>query len=189
MAPAGHAGDLRCAARGWPCRAIAGVPRTARRARRAGARRSVVANARMFRGGGAGACARDRRARARRHRGQRMDSPYMPGRRSRAWIKTKHRRREDLVVTALREATHTRRAELLVARRGADGMLGPAVAVAMGVTPELIDALDVAGPTGRGIARLRAPLTVAVDCHGRPDGPVRDAILRGLLPDSASTAL
>ena len=30
---------------------------------------------------------------------------------------------------------------------------------------------------------------ITVDCHGRPDGPVRDAVLRGLLPDSTSTAL
>jgi hypothetical protein len=33
---------------------------------------------------------------------------------------------------------------------------------------------------------VRAPVTVAVDCHGRADGPVRDAVVRGVVIAEAS---
>ncbi|HEY3186725.1 MAG TPA: hypothetical protein VGJ70_04595 [Solirubrobacteraceae bacterium] len=110
---------------------------------------------------------------------KRVDAPYVPGRRSTAWIKTKHRRREYLAVTGLREPTNTRPAELLVARRRPDGTLAPAGAATIGAETELLDTLDLAPMGRRGIRAVRTPIAVAVDCHGRPDGPVRDAIVRG----------
>lgn len=92
-------------------------------------------------------------------------------------------------MTAVREATATRGAELLVARPCGDGMLSPAGAVTMGVTAEVIDAFQIAWPSRRGLVRLRVPVPVAIDCHGRPNGPVRDAVLRGLLPNGEPRTL
>ena len=118
---------------------------------------------------------------------KRLDAPYSPGRRSNAWIKTKHRRREHLAATGLRERTQTRPTELLVARRRVDGTLAPAGAVAIGVDADLLGALELSACARRGgIRDVRAPVTVAVDCHGRADGPVRDAIVRGVVIAEAS---
>jgi ATP-dependent DNA ligase len=48
---------------------------------------------------------------------KRLDAPYAEGRRSRSWIKIKHRRRERLVVTGWRDRDGEL-PEFLVARRG-----------------------------------------------------------------------
>jgi bifunctional non-homologous end joining protein LigD len=117
---------------------------------------------------------------------KRLDAPYREGR-SRAWIKHKHRRRERLFVTGWRERDGER-PEFLLARAGADGRLRPAGSAGMGLDvdqrTELLEALAARElPRHRGRTRVRwvkPGVEVLVDAHGSVEGPVRDAILRGL---------
>jgi len=116
---------------------------------------------------------------------KRLDASYVAGRRSSAWVKQKHRRRETLVVTGWRPGTERTREELLVARRLAGGELEPAGSVALGLNGErrtaLLEQLVDAGPRSRrrGPVRwVRPEVTVEVECHGPAHGPVRDAVLR-----------
>jgi bifunctional non-homologous end joining protein LigD len=115
---------------------------------------------------------------------KRLDAPYLAGRRSQAWIKHKHRRRETFVVTGwrAREGTFD---EFLLARRGPDGRLRPAGSASLGLDSvrraELVAAIaDLALPSrGRGSVRWASPvIEVAADVDGPVDGPVRDAVLR-----------
>jgi ATP-dependent DNA ligase len=115
---------------------------------------------------------------------KRMTSTWLPGRRSPNWVKTKHRRREHLVITGWRTRTDEPE-EFLVARTGVDGNLHPAGSVSMGLDRDRRAALLEAVASAEDVARRRgglrfsaAAVEVAVDCHGRLDGPVRDAILR-----------
>lgn len=81
---------------------------------------------------------RDERMRATRERGlegvvaKRLDAPDLPGVRSRAWVKHKHRRRETFVVTGWLPAEGRRPESLLVARQGDDGVLAMAGTVSLG---------------------------------------------------------
>ena len=120
---------------------------------------------------------------------KRLDSRYTAGKRSAAWVKTKHRRRERLVVTGWRELGDGRLPEFMLARRGLGGSLRPAGSASLGPDSErrgqLIDALrehELPGRRGRGRSSVRwvvpGPIEVTADSHGRPDGPVRDAVLR-----------
>jgi bifunctional non-homologous end joining protein LigD len=118
---------------------------------------------------------------------KRVDAPWLVGRRSASWVKTKHRRRETVLITGWREPAD-QPVEFLVARRGADGELSPAGAVARGLgaeqRAELIDVLAaVEQPRRRrnGVRWTAAPVEATVECHGRLDGPVRDAVLREVL--------
>jgi bifunctional non-homologous end joining protein LigD len=111
---------------------------------------------------------------------KRRDAPYEPGRRSGAWIKFKHWRRERLQAIAWLPAQGTGgRDGLLVARHDAHDELTPAGVVALGLTGDRRLALQQLV----GVARVdrRLPLTgvtVDVDHHGAHGGPLRDAILR-----------
>jgi ATP-dependent DNA ligase len=112
--------------------------------------------------------------------------PYAEGRRSRAWIKIEHRRRERMVVTGWREHPGGL-PEFLLARRGGDGRLRPAGSASVGLDVErralLLAALEQHAQASRGRGRHRVRwaervIEVLVDAHGRDDGPARDTVLR-----------
>ena len=117
--------------------------------------------------------------------GKRLDAAYRAGR-SRTWIKCKHRRRERLAVTGWRERDGAL-PEFLLARAGADGRLRPAGGASLGLDAgqraELLEALaarELPRRASRGRVRWAGPgVEVLLDAHGSPDGPVRDAVLRG----------
>jgi bifunctional non-homologous end joining protein LigD len=122
---------------------------------------------------------------------KRLDAPWAEGRRSAAWVKLKHRRRETFVVTGWR-TREGRGEEYLLARRDVNGSLAPAGSVGMGLDAErraaLVETLAVYElpprhrRRRRGDVRWVAPVVeVAVEAHGRRDGPVRDAVLRDVV--------
>jgi ATP-dependent DNA ligase len=119
---------------------------------------------------------------------KRLGSPYLPGARSGAWVKHKHRRTESFVVTGWSPAERRRPESLLLARVGSDGSLEPAgttpLVLAAGQADEVRRKLEplVLPPTRRGqrIRRLAPALRAVVAFHGPPRGPVRDPILRAV---------
>jgi bifunctional non-homologous end joining protein LigD len=74
---------------------------------------------------------------------KRLDAPYEPGRRSGAWLKHKHRRRETFAVTGWRAApARGRRLEaLFLARTYPDGTTAAAGSVEIGPSTEERDRL------------------------------------------------
>ena len=115
---------------------------------------------------------------------KRLDAPYAEGRRSNAWVKQKHRRRERFVVTGWREREGAL-PEFLLARQ-LDGDLRPAGSASLGLDADsreqLLAALaerELTPGRRRGGTRWALPeIEVFADVHGRPDGTVRDAVLR-----------
>jgi ATP dependent DNA ligase domain len=65
---------------------------------------------------------------------KRLDSPYKPGTRNGAWVKHKHRRREDFVITAWAPAGPSRPESFFLGRRLADGTLEHAGSVSLGLS-------------------------------------------------------
>lgn len=125
---------------------------------------------------------------------KRLGSHYTESKRSASWVKTKHRRRERLVVTGWREASDDRRVEFVLARPGLDGSLRPAGSASLGLDAarrgQLLDALskhELPGGRRRSSVRWAEPVVeVTVLSHGRAAGPLRDAVLREVyLPGSA----
>jgi bifunctional non-homologous end joining protein LigD len=123
---------------------------------------------------------------------KRLDSRYTPGRRSATWIKHKLRRLERLTVTGVRRRPDGRTEMLFVARQLADGSLIRAGSIELGLRPDLMQELE------RRIAELPARHRGAVDwyppevsvvasVHGLPDGAVRDAVLREIVPVTDTT--
>jgi bifunctional non-homologous end joining protein LigD len=114
---------------------------------------------------------------------KRLDAPYAERRRSNAWVKQKHRRRERFVVTGWREREGAL-PEFLLARQ-LDGDMRPAGSGSLGLDAdsreELLAALAerelTSGRRRRGIRWALPEIEVFADVHGRPDGPVRDAVL------------
>jgi bifunctional non-homologous end joining protein LigD len=125
---------------------------------------------------------------------KRLDAPYLPGVRSAAWMKHKHRRSENFVVTGWVPASGRQLEALLVARVGVEGRLAPAGSVSLGYHGELrariqevLRASEL--PPERPRQRLRrvAPsLRVTVDFHGPAGGPLRDPVLRAVAPTGCS---
>jgi ATP dependent DNA ligase domain len=119
---------------------------------------------------------------------KRLDSPYKPGMRNGAWLKHKHRRSEDFLITAWAPAQPGRPESFFLARRLSDGGLEPAGSVSLGLSSEergrVRAALEAAErPHRRRRQRVRPvePAAVAtVDFHGPARGPVRDAVLRSV---------
>jgi bifunctional non-homologous end joining protein LigD len=114
---------------------------------------------------------------------KRLDSRYLPGRRSRAWIKHKLRRQERLAVTGVRRSREGRPEAVFVARRLADGSIRSAGAIELGLHREIVEELEQRlaelPVRHRGAAAwFPAEVSVIALAHGLPDGPVRDAILR-----------
>ena len=113
---------------------------------------------------------------------KRLGSTYSPGRRTRDWVKFKHRRRETFRVTGWRERDGQLLPEFFLARE-AGGQLRPAGTAALGLDitrhQELLEALRAHERSRRGAVRWCEPVVeVIADSHGRSDGPVRDAVLR-----------
>jgi bifunctional non-homologous end joining protein LigD len=123
---------------------------------------------------------------------KRLNAPYAEGRRSNAWVKQKHRRRERFVVTGWRERDGHLPDFFLARTIGSE--LHPAGSASLGLDRErreqLLSALAERQLAGRrrrrGVRWARPEIEVFVDVHGRPDGPVRDAVLREIhMPGSA----
>lgn len=118
---------------------------------------------------------------------KRLDSPYIPGRRSSAWIKHKHLRSERLTVIG-HAAAGTRRRRLLVASRST-GELRYRGVVELGLAREkLWEALGALEQPGcplawerppRGVTWVSPGLDVEVSCHGR-NGTLREATVRAV---------
>jgi ATP-dependent DNA ligase len=105
---------------------------------------------------------------------KRLNAPYLPGVRSATWVKHKHRRSENLVVTGWVPASGKQPEALLVARVGVEGSLAPAGSVSLGYHGELREriqeALRASGlrpvrPRQR-LHRVQPFLRVTVDFHG-----------------------
>ena len=123
---------------------------------------------------------------------KRLDSRYTPGRRSAAWIKHKLRRDERLVVTGVRRRPGGRTEALFVARQLAGGSLARAGSIELGLRPDLMQELDrrlAELPARRrgAVAWYPAEVSVVASVHGLPDGAIRDALLREIVPVSDGT--
>jgi bifunctional non-homologous end joining protein LigD len=117
---------------------------------------------------------------------KRLDAPYEAGKRSGAWLKHKHRRKETFAVTGWRPAPHRARRPdaIFVARPTPDG-LRPAGTAELGLTSEQRDQLRAAlhqrhVDTRRGAHWVAAGIWVDVDFHGAETGPLRDAVMRAV---------
>jgi hypothetical protein len=73
--------------------------------------------------------------------GQRLDTPYQPGRRANAWLKHKHRHCQRLTVIGWRPGHRDQPDEVLVARRQAGGTLRHAGGVRFGLNRHERDSL------------------------------------------------
>jgi bifunctional non-homologous end joining protein LigD len=122
---------------------------------------------------------------------KRLHAPYRSGRSS-AWLKHKHRRREQLQVTGWRPGADEPDT-IYLARVDSDGRrrhVGDARPFGLDAAAreQLRTALRerAAAPRRKGgIWNVPSGITVTVDAHGRPDGPLRDAILRDVNVDVA----
>jgi bifunctional non-homologous end joining protein LigD len=120
---------------------------------------------------------------------KRLGSLYLPGARSSAWVKHKHRRTESFLVSGWSAAERRRPESLLLARAGPDG-LEPAGSVpfvlAGGDANEVRRQLETlvlpATRRGQRIRRLEPELRATVAFHGPPRGAVRDPILHAVGP-------
>ena len=116
---------------------------------------------------------------------KRIDSTYVPGRRTAAWVKHKLRRDEQLAVTGARRSREGTLESLFVARPRSDGSFAGAGSIELGLRGDLVEGLeqrlaDLAA-RGRGAVTWYPPtVSVVASCHGLPDGPVRDAVLRAV---------
>jgi bifunctional non-homologous end joining protein LigD len=123
---------------------------------------------------------------------KRVDAPYLPGVRSAAWVKHKHRRSESWFVTGWVPASGRRPEALLVARLGVDGSLAPAGSVSLAYHGELREriheAMSASEQPGvrprRRVRRVQPSLRVTVDFHGPVGGPLRDPVLRAVAPST-----
>jgi bifunctional non-homologous end joining protein LigD len=113
-----------------------------------------------------------------------LDAPYEAGRRSAAWVKHKHRRRETFIVTGWAPAAGRRQPDLIsLARRLSDGQLDPAGSVGFGPSETrerlraLLPSLELPASPRRRVRRVAGGLTATVEFHGPARGPVRDPIL------------
>jgi bifunctional non-homologous end joining protein LigD len=118
---------------------------------------------------------------------KRLDTPYQPGRRSGAWLKHKHRRRETFAVTGWRPARYNARRPdaIFVARATPDGDLVPAGSAELGLSSDEREQLKTAlqmrrTATRRGAHRIVPGIWVDVDYHGPAGGPLRDAVMRAV---------
>ena len=118
---------------------------------------------------------------------KRLNAPYQPGRRSEAWRKHKHRHRERLTITAWRPGDRREPDEFLVSRRGDGGQLRYAGGVRFGLSTterarlrSLLGRIERPRATRSRVRRVQPVLAVDVDYHGRPGGPLRDAVLRNV---------
>lgn len=124
---------------------------------------------------------------------KRLESRYVPGRRSVARIKQKLRREERLAVTGVHR-TQGRLDAVFVSRHQPDGSLAGAGSIELGLTAPLVASLEQRlaelPPRRHGaLAWYPAEVTVIASVHGLSDGPVRDAILRQVVPQNRGSVL
>jgi bifunctional non-homologous end joining protein LigD len=128
---------------------------------------------------------------------KRLDARYEPGRRSGAWLKYKHRRRQRLVVSGWAPARPGRREPdtLFVARVGQNGARQPAGSVQLGLAGgaraalrEELRARELQTPARRRFRQVAAGIGIDVDFHGAPERPLRDPVIRAVLVDGEMTA-
>jgi bifunctional non-homologous end joining protein LigD len=117
---------------------------------------------------------------------KRLSSTYIPGRRSKAWVKHKLRRHARLAVTGIRRNRDGHVEAIFVARHRPDGSLTGAGAVELGLHRDLVERLErrlAELPARRrgAVAWYPAEVSVVASVHGLTDGPVRDAILRDVV--------
>jgi bifunctional non-homologous end joining protein LigD len=118
---------------------------------------------------------------------KRLGSTYIPGRRCTAWVKHKLRRDEQLAVTAVRRTSKGVAEAIFVARKLSDGSLVRAGSIELGLGREPVGELEqrLAELPQRRRGRVSwypAEVSVIASVHGSADRPIRDAILRGVLP-------
>jgi bifunctional non-homologous end joining protein LigD len=116
---------------------------------------------------------------------KRLGAPYQAGRRSEAWRKHKHRHRERLTITAWRPGDRQEPDELLVSRCDDGGQLRHAGGVRFGLNATerarlraVLARLERPRAARSRVRRVQPVVAVDVDYHGRPGGPLRDAVLR-----------
>jgi ATP-dependent DNA ligase len=123
---------------------------------------------------------------------KRLDAPYRAGKRDGAWIKHKHRRREELLITAWLPARGRGEEAFALVRSSSEGRQSGAGTVSLGLDREqrqrLRNALvsaEVGDGRRRRTWRAVAPVArVVVEAHGNPDGPVRDPVMRDVILDA-----
>jgi bifunctional non-homologous end joining protein LigD len=106
---------------------------------------------------------------------KRLDTPYLAGRRSAAWVKRKHRREEQVVVLGRRAGDGRRPETFVLGREDRDGRIRYAGEAAFGLSIE--DRERVAHAVGRRRRRPDDLVRVVVAAHGDPDGLLRDAVM------------
>jgi bifunctional non-homologous end joining protein LigD len=123
---------------------------------------------------------------------KRLDARYEPGRRSGAWLKHKHRRRETFAVSGWTPARPGRREPdtVYVDRVGPDGTGRRAGSVQLGLAGDARAALraelharELRAPARRRFRHVAAGIGVEIDFHGAPDRPLRDPVIRAVLVD------
>lgn len=131
---------------------------------------------------------------------KRLDSRYEPGRRSRAWLKVKHRRRQEFVIGGWAEGQGQRAQRigaLLVGYHDRDGALRHAGQVGSGLSdrvlaelPALLEPLRrpatpfVDGPSRRGVHHVEPVLVCEVEfAEWTRDGTLRHPVFKGLRSD------
>jgi ATP-dependent DNA ligase len=141
---------------------------------------------------GCGAVRRDSRARGEGIVLKRRAARYESGRRSGAWVKRKHRRRERLVVTGWMPAASRGELDVFLFGRREGDRTPPAGNVALGLTAErraqLRAALERLEVVRRGRARRVHPaIAVDIDHHGRRGGLLRDGVMRAVHIGASAT--
>jgi bifunctional non-homologous end joining protein LigD len=114
---------------------------------------------------------------------KRLDRPYTPGRRSKAWAKLKLRRSETFVVTGWSPGDARQPETIYLARPCSDGQRRPAGAARLGLRGDQRAALHAAitqrlRPSRRRIQPVDAGISVTVDFHGPANRPLRDPVIR-----------
>ena len=120
---------------------------------------------------------------------KRLDATYQPGRRGGAWLKHKHRHRERLTITAWRPGNGREPDELLLSRRDPSGALRYAGDVRFGLDSAdrarlgtILERIEQPCSHRARVRRVPPLVEVDVDYHGCPGGPLRDPVMRNLMP-------
>jgi len=123
---------------------------------------------------------------------KRLDARYEPGRRSSAWLKHKHRRRETFAVSGWAPARPGRREPdtVYLDRVAEDGTCRPAGSVQLGLAGDARAALreelrarELGAPAHRRFRQVGAGIGVEADFHGPADRTLRDPVIRAVLVD------
>jgi bifunctional non-homologous end joining protein LigD len=106
---------------------------------------------------------------------KRLDSPYLPGRRSSSWVKHKLRREELLAVTGVRRSPDGRTEAVFVAHRQPDWTIKSAGPIELRLRHEILQELgqqlaELPSRQRGAVAWYPAEVSVVASVHGLPDG-------------------